>query len=225
METKIGNCLDALHGDGRLSRVWAQRLPPPERVESLRGLVTHLGERYERATLDSFEVYDDAQREPLGRLQAFALEMPQRLCTGGGLILKGKPGTGKDHLVAALLKIAVARHGLTVGWWDCLALFREVRLSIDEGKQRDLLKTLSGPQILALSDPQPPKGQLSDWQVGIIRDAIDTRYRSRKSTWLTTNLTTKDDAEELLTKPLLERLKERSLQIKCDWSSYRERVG
>ncbi len=201
---------------------WQKRLSNTERDITLKALARQLGPRYWRCTLDNFEVYDRPRQEPaLVSIREFAAAMPTRLAGGGGLVLTGNPGTGKDHLIAALLKIAVAKYRLSASWWDGGSLYDAIAEAITEDSYLKLRRRLLEPHILAISDPVPPRGSLSDPQLRRLRDMIDKRYRETKSTWITTNVDTTNDAESLLTKPLLERITEGALQVFCDWKSYR----
>lgn len=202
-----------------------KRLDRPARSRQLQRIVERLGTRYAMATLENFAVYDNRQVAVLERLRAFAADMPAMLKGGGGLLLFGDPGTGKDHMMAALLKIAVALHGLSVEWYDGGMLFdafADAACSEDSGALRVLQGRLIEPHVLAISDPQPPRGELSGAQVRRVRDVIDRRYRDGKSTWLTTNIDRAEDATALLTEPVMQRLKEGSGQVLCSWPSYRE---
>lgn len=202
---------------------FSKRLDRAGQNDHLRTLGFALGYRYAQVTLLNFEVYDPKQKEIVSRLRHFADTMPDALAGGGGLLLFGGAGTGKDHLLAALLKIAIARHGLSAVWYDGQVLFEEARHAIKRDKEHEFRTRLCEPHILALSDPQPPQGDLSDYQIGLVRDLIDRRYRRCLSTWLTTNLDRRDDADRLLTAPVMQRLKESSGLVFCDWPSYRER--
>jgi DNA replication protein DnaC len=202
---------------------WKKRYGDHERNENLRALVNILGPRYRNCTLANFQQYDPKRQCPvLKALNEFAVDMPNRL-RGGGIIFIGNPGTGKDHLMAALLKIAVARHRLSAAWWDGGTLYDAIAAAISDDTFEKLRRRLLEPQILAISDPIPPRGNLTDPQLRRLRDAVDRRYRATKSTWITTNVDTTGDAEALLTKPVLERITEGALQIFCDWESYRTR--
>ena len=222
-ERGICSFLDRL--DEQLPNPLAKRLSPQERGAELETLVRKLGHRYVWATLGNFEVYDEkAQRPVLDCLKAFARNMPERIAGGAGLILFGPTGCGKDHLLAALLKIAVAKHGFTAHWCDGVKLFAESRYAIGEDNEHALLRKLTTPQILALSDPVPPTGALTQFQACLLRDMVDQRYRAGLSTWLLTNLDQREAAEAALTGPLLSRLRHNSLQLLCDWGSYRDRT-
>jgi DNA replication protein DnaC len=202
-----------------------KRLEGAVRSKQLQRIVERLGVRYSMATLDNFVIYDDRQSAVIERIRKFAAGMPGFLKGGGGLLLFGDPGTGKDHIIAALLKIAVAMHGLTVEWFDGGMLFdafADASCSEESGALRSLQSRLIEPHVLAISDPQPPKGEMSGAQVRRVRDVIDRRYRDGKSTWLSTNIDRSDDAVALLTEPVMQRLKEGSGQVLCSWPSYRE---
>ena len=202
------------------------RTPRNERPRQLARLIQEMGFRYRGTTFENYEMYHDNQRSAITRLGKFAEEMPEHLKGGGGLLLFGNPGTGKDHLLSALLKLAITLHGLTVLWFDGGDLYDRIHNAMQadgDHEWRELAKKIRAPHILAISDPQPPQGSLNPSQVRRLRDAIDRRYRDGKSTWLTTNIDNREFAEQLLTKPVMERLKESSGVLLCDWPSYRGR--
>jgi DNA replication protein DnaC len=192
-------------------------------VEELRDLCLDLGERYCDASFSNYEIYNTQQAEVVAKLVAFSDDMRSRIRDGSGLLMRGKVGTGKDHLMAALLKLAIVRHRFSVLWFDGQKLFAMARQAIQRQDEEEFRRWLARPQILALSDPQPPKGDLSEYQMAMVRDIIDRRYRRGLSTWLTTNIGTRDTAIEALTEPVIDRLREGSLQVQCNWESHRER--
>src|SRR5690606_39216288 len=90
------------------------RLDRAGQAKWLNRLTDELGARYVACTLTNFDTAGSpAKAAAVERLQRFAESMPDHLRGGGGLMLYGNPGTGKDHLVAALLKIAIAGHRLS----------------------------------------------------------------------------------------------------------------
>lgn len=194
-----------------------------DRQEALETFTIKVGPRYLTASLGNFEIYDPRQTEAIERATNFAADMPRYSSGGAGLMLFGPAGTGKDHLLVALCRIAIVRWGFSVDWFDGQELFATARHAISEDAEHKLMQRLVTPSILALSDPQPPRGQLSQYQNSLLRDAIDRRYRLCRPTWVTTNLDSPKDAESVLTLPLLQRLREGAVKIACDWESFRDR--
>ena len=194
-----------------------------DRGNYLRAVHRAIGPRYRHCTLDNFEVYDDKQRAAMTEVRHFAENMPEEMADGGGLILLGRPGTGKDHLAAALAKIAVGRHHLRTRWFDGGSLFDDILAAVRSDTWLDLKERLTEPHVLIVSDPNPPRGGLSDAQVRSFRNVIDARYRAMLPTWLTLNVDTREAADKMFAACTMERLLHGATQVNCDWPSYRER--
>ncbi len=188
-----------------LSTLWAER-----------------GSRYEDCTLDNFHVTCDTQRAVVQTLRQYVADLPEMLADGVGLIFNGPPGTGKDHLMAAVMREAV-NAGARLKWASGPALFARLRdsLDVDSSTETEWIATLRSPTVLAISDPLPPTGGLTNYQAAMLYAAIDGRYNMQRSTWLTMNTGGKDDAAKRLTEPILDRLKHGSIVLLCDWPSYR----
>lgn len=218
--------LDSL--EGVISRLLGPRTIPridfQSRPTDVKGLIADLGSRYAHAELSNYEIYDAKQRAVIEDVKTFAMEMEERTKGGGGLLLYGGVGTGKDHVIAALLKIAIARYGFSAKWTDGRKLFADARKAIGDEAETEFLRKLTRPYILAISDPQPPQGDLTDFQSSLLRDVIDRRYRDCKPTWMTTNLDRKDDAIAMLSAPVIDRINHDVTKFFFDWQSYRART-
>lgn len=202
---------------------WNSRLDPCGRLDVFKRLIRNHGYRYARCTLDGFEITRPADQKPIiNRLRRFAADMEPILRDGGGLILLGPEGTGKDHLHFALMRTAILDYGFTVEWHDGPQLQSDMRKAIGAGKEPEIRSDLAKPQILVISDILPPAGDLSDWNIGILRDVIDRRYRDCKSTWLSANVLHIDDLEPKLTEPLVARLRDSSIVEVLQWPSHRQ---
>ena len=136
-----------------------------------------VGWRYRNCTLDNFVCDYDNQRTVVARLRRFAEIMPEAMAEHGGLLLYGKGGTGKDHLLAALMREAIQRHGLRVAWFDGGRLYDLFADAIASGTLEKFQDRLARPHVLAISDPQPPRDDLTPSQLRRLRDCIDRRYR------------------------------------------------
>ena len=216
----------------RLKDFSPPKLPQPngptksELTQAMRLLISDLGARYSqnRVSLENFERYHPAQAKVLSEACQLAKHLTEFVLAGRGLILHGSVGTGKDQIMAALLYRAVSEHSLSVRWVNGLDLFGAVRDGMDDGrKEIDFFRTWSAPAILAISDPIPPLRDPSAWNIEILYRLIDRRYRNNKSTWMTLNAASVEEADEKLSAPVFDRLKEDAVILRCFWPSYRER--
>lgn len=186
-------------------------------------IAAQLGERYwpDRCSLETYQVYNPKQKEILARLRA--LKMKTLVENGRGLIFFGFVGTGKDHLMAALLYHA-ASLGISAQWMNGQAFYGASRDRMDSGEsERRAFAELLTPEILAISDPVPPAGNLSAWNVSQLYRLIDERYRALKPTWASLNATNEADADKMLSAPVWDRLRENAEMFPCFWQSFRER--
>ncbi len=136
----------------------------------------------------------------------------------------GNPGTGKDHLLCALMWYAILRYGFSVEWQNGMELSSRMRDRIGEDDaepEERIIKRLVKPHILVFSDPVPPKGEVGRYQAEILYSIIDQRYRAMKPTWVSANVYGGDDARNKIADNIVDRLRHDSLVINCDWESYR----
>jgi len=143
--------------------------------------------------------------------------------SGDGLLLIGPCGTGKDHLLIGLARVAIGAD-LTVRWASGPKLFAQVRQAIDaDGKTPEsVLRPFERAQVLILSDPLPPIGRLTDFQADIIYRLVDERYNRLWPIWLAANAANRAELESGLGVPVVDRLADGSTVLACDWPSYRQ---
>lgn len=185
-----------------------------------------LGERYAECKLGNFEFSEEApvknqQESIVGKLERYCEEMPQMIEAGRSILLYGPAGTGKDHLLSALLRVA-CRNNLTVVWRNGMDLYADRRDAISrDTPERDLIRELSAPDVLAISDPVPPWGSLTEGQAEFLFRIFDARYRRKKSIWVTANFTDRNEAESRIGVQVVDRLRHGCLALHCNWPSYR----
>lgn len=182
-----------------------------------------VGRRYAECTLGNFEQTDPRQKPVVEAVGEYDAKMPGHVEAGTNLLFIGPPGTGKDHLMVALIRTAILRHGGTVEWINGMDWFGRIRDAMTDGeRERDVLRELIEPDVLALSDPVPPLGDLTDFQRIMLYRAIDGRYRNRRPTWITANVAGKDDASARLGPQTYDRLRDGGIILWCNWASYRK---
>jgi DNA replication protein DnaC len=171
-----------------------------------------------RVSLDRFEVRHKGQKLILDRVQALAGRLPEIVKRGECIVWYGTPGTGKDHMMMALLHQAFQR-GLRCRWWQGSALYDVLRAR----SRGDNLPLWSDgtPDILAISDPVTPGAEVPGWLLGQLFGVIDGRYSSMRPTFLTVNANSEEELAAHLSGQLFDRLKHNGHLLPCFWPSYR----
>jgi DNA replication protein DnaC len=210
-----------------------------------KGVCESRGRRYSSARLENFECQTDAQRDAVKKLSDYCGDIDQRIEAGQNVLLLGPVGGGKDHLAFGVCYAAVkAFH--EVLWVNGTTLWLAFRRAISRdykgtgrnvgllddyfqydsslcGDEAAIVDQLQQVDVLALSDPAPPGGQLSDYQATTLFEIIDSRYSQCRPTILTLNCATRAEAEQRIGQQVIDRLAHDSLNIVCNWPSYRQK--
>jgi DNA replication protein DnaC len=188
-------------------------------------VVKAIGTRYADCRLPDYQVYAKGQRGAINLAVGYANDIADQVAAGRCVVLYGRPGTGKDFIVAALLRLAVLDAGLSAKWINGQDFYGRIRDAMDDGGEREakIIGDLVQPNILAISDPVPPKDAVTAFQQSLLYRAIDGRYRNCKATWVTMNVATRAEAEQRMGAAVVDRLTQDSVAIFCDWPSYRQR--
>lgn len=190
-------------------------------------LRAQLGVRYANCKLSNFDLSEEEherkrQMKVIDALRGYCEQMPKQVSAGKGIVLYGPAGTGKDHLLAAMMAQA-CWHNMSVAWRNGMDLYAERRDAISAEKlERDLVQNLVFPDVLAISDPVPPWGTLTEGQSEFLFRVVDARYRQCKPVWVTANFAKGDEAESKIGKQVVDRLRHGALALHCNWPSYRK---
>lgn len=212
-------------------------------------LLTARGERYATCRLDNYEITTDSQQRVVDGLREYVADLEANLSAGTNLFLLGPAGTGKDHLTMAVCHQCVAafRKVLWVNGTDLWALFRSFigdKSSTRRGRacewmdyihddafdarlgytERDVVNKLANVDVLAISDPVPPGGPLTDWQAGILFSIVDSRYAAKRPTFVTVNAASRADCDARMGASTVDRLIDGAWLLKCNWPSYRRKA-
>lgn len=207
-----------------------ERLPPPDETPSwepprepspLERFLAQLGPRHVDATLENFDPPNDWATLALKAIREYAANLRERIEQGQGVVLYGPAGTGKDHLLVALGKLAAAS-GLGIKRVCGPELFRLMRDAMSAGEESAKIDSLKHWPILILSDPLPPVGSLTPYQASILYELIDWRWTRQRVTWASLNVASSQEADERLGATIVDRLQDRALVIACDWPSHRK---
>jgi len=103
-----------------------------------------------------------------------------------GLVLHGPVGRGKTHLMVAILRDLIFRHGIEVRFVEFSRLLSMLKEGYSSGKSdAPILSELAQVPVLAIDELG--KGRLTDWELTVIDEVISRRYNAMGCTLATTN--------------------------------------
>jgi len=203
------------------------RSPEPERrarPEAARDFLDGLGPRLRDATFENFRPPGAEAEKVLRALRDYAARLDENVARGRGVVLFGPCGTGKDHLLIALARLAAAR-GHSIRRTTGPELFRVIRDAMADGAESRFLDRLKYAGILILSDPLPPLGGLTPFQAAVLYDLVNYRWEYRLPTWVTLNVADSREADSRLGPAIVDRLQDGAVVLKCGWASHRRPVS
>lgn len=175
-------------------------------------------ERFVGKSFDNFKADTEAKRVALSVLRDYAENFESNAQAGKGLILSGKPGTGKSHLAGSVLQSQLDREVLYATCMDVIRMVRETWRKDSERSERQVLAYLGGLDLLVIDEMGMQYG--TEGEQTVLFDVLDRRYREVKPTILLTN----QDAEGLkayLGERTFDRLRETCSLVAFEWESYR----
>ena len=185
-------------------------------------LVKNRGLRYKQCRLSNYDAHNEKQKQVIERLTKFAECIVDHTSSGNGVILFGPKGTGKDHLMMSMAFAATANH-LKVHWVNGADMRGDVRdQTRNDELEGDYASRLIRKQILWISDPLPVTGNLTDAQQDRLFRILDGRYSNLRPTWVTVNVSSRDELEQRLGPQNADRLRDGAVALFCDWPSHRE---
>lgn len=183
-----------------------------------------VGEKYVGCTFDAFDV-----RNPQGAAKKAAVEICRKVAgsvkeivsRGQNVILMGPVGTGKDHLLACMLRPLMSNGGSCrrINGSDLAGQCRD--LLDGKSTERDFLDQWAALDLLALSDPDGNREKQSDFYGDWLYRIVDARYRANKPVWATINATDEQDAKQKVGVRAWDRLVHRAVLVETYWPSFR----
>ncbi len=130
---------------------------------------------------DNFEAGTPEQAAALAICRDYAESWPAQASSGAGLVLSGKPGTGKSHLAGAIIQ-AVMSPKHWARYVTCGDLVRAVRATWRKGSEQseaDVLRQF-GEEIDLLVIDEIGVQYWTEGEQTVIFDVLDRRYREMR---------------------------------------------
>lgn len=184
----------------------------------------------------SFPALESIKMIALGKCHQF---VPGQ--TREGLLFSGPVGTGKTHLLAAILRYLTLEVRVPCRYVEISFLYSEIRRGFSEGRSSlQIIEPLAEIPVLAIDELG--KGKMSPFEQETIDELVSRRYNAGKPTYFATNYTTAEKperagsfvstadrvAEKGLDQPLRERVGERvwsRLQQMCYFADFPVSAG
>ncbi len=125
-KSECPQCLEEKIRKKEIEREQAEQRARQSKIEYLLNSL-NIPERFKNCTLQNYEPVNDDAKRVLKVCQAYASKWPERLQKGGGLVMCGKPGTGKNHLALAIARHAIIEHQSSVIFTTALKIAREYK--------------------------------------------------------------------------------------------------
>lgn len=207
------------------------------KCDAWRDFLLARGRRYEKCRLSNYVIDCDRQQKVVDAIRGYCETVADKIAEGVNLILIGPSGTGKDHLITAVVRAAVGRLasaaryipeiGITTqpfnaAWFSGASLFGQMRAAIKDETETDVVDRYASAELLSASDLIPPSGRITDFQSEVLYRIFDERYNHRRPTLLSVNVGSRQEMDSALGVPIVDRLVDGAIVLTCDWPSYRK---
>ena len=234
-EPEVGRCerhglyaLNTVDADGTL-RWYPPGCPACARERDAQALLRRaaIPPRFAHCEFDNYIAATPAQRANLAACRHYAEHFPAHAARGTCMILRGCPGTGKNHLATAITRHLLAR-GHSVLNATAHELIRRIRdtwrhVPGDSAASTEttLLREFAALDLLIIDEAGRTYASRSSAEPIELFNLIDARYRLMKPTLVLSNLD-RDGLREALGAAAYDRLREGGGQVlNFDWDSHR----
>jgi DNA replication protein DnaC len=166
-----------------------------------------------QATFEAFKPATQEQQAALQKSKEFVFRWP----AARGLVLSGPVGTGKTHLLAAILKQLCIERGVRASYVEISLLYATIRRGFAEGKSGgEIIGPLSKVELLAIDELG--KGRGSPFELETLDELIARRYNAGKVTLFASNFSLRAPEEKSMGMITTSDLKEsgKDSRLLCD---------
>jgi DNA replication protein DnaC len=157
----------------------------PRRLSLLTGL--RLPPKFLDRTLTGYEGISPAQKVARARARRFVDEFVQASSGQRALLFCGPPGSGKTHLLCAMLRELASKKGVRGRYEEFFLLLSDIRDGFSRGlSSREWLEPLRDVDVLAI-DEIGKGGKNREFEQGVLDEIISVRYNAGRPTLFATN--------------------------------------
>jgi len=177
--------------------------------------------RFAKKDFDSYSPNCKGSERALTVCRKYADNFETRKSSGGGLVLCGNAGTGKTHLVSAIIN-QIESSRFTSVFMSAMGATRHVKATYSRDHKRsesEAIYDFNRPDLLVLDEVGVQFG--TDAEKLILFEIINLRYQHVLPTILISNLTL-DELEVYIGERVIDRMHEGGgAVLSFDWDSYR----
>ena len=181
-----------------------------------------MGKRFANCTFDSYHEITPEAGKVRDICRTYAEHFDDALAQGAGLIMCGKPGTGKNHLAAAICN-TVMSNGHSSLHTTVMRMIRRIKSTWSresEETEQKAIRAFCEPELLVIDEVGVQFG--SDTEKLLLTEIINDRYERFRPTILISNLTAKQ-LTETLGERVIDRFRDGGSLLAFTWNSYRQR--
>ena len=204
-----------------MSKRARQKEKGKEIIDEIRDMKVNsgIGKRYFKKTFSNYDrsINSKAVNECLTYCKNFLKNLKE----GKGLFLTGTVGTGKTHLLAAIIDYIARIYKRKINrvmYFTSTGLLNEIRNSYNNNESEEFVHKVKNCSLLLIDDFGAEK--TTDWVLETYFEIIDFRYANLKPTIIATNLTDKE-IKEKLSERIMSRIYECCKGIKLTGKDYR----
>jgi len=138
-----------------------------------------------KASFETFRPWSQSQSRAKTSCEGFAHGVRADQASRG-VLLHGKPGCGKTHLLAASLRWLALEKGISCRYVEFMLLLSDIRAGFSSNRgHMEILGPLASVPVLAIDELGKERG--TEWERSMLDELISRRYNSGLTTIFATN--------------------------------------